>query len=135
MMSDTATTSRAEAVRRHMEATGVDEDAAHAIYHDDAVLEFPQSGERFEGVAKFRAWREQYPGKVRLDVREVRGCGDIWVGECGISYDDGPWQPALAILEFRGDGVSRETIYVAEPFDAPEWRAQYRAAPLGVSGS
>src|SRR3954454_13876895 len=89
MMSDTATIERAEAVRRHMEATGIDDDAAHAIYHDDAVLEFPQSGERFEGVANFRAWREQYPGKVRIDVREIRGCGDLWVAECGVSYDGG----------------------------------------------
>jgi hypothetical protein len=134
MMSDTATIERAEAVRRHMEATGIDDDAAHAIYHDDAVLEFPQSGERFEGVANFRAWREQYPGKVRIDVREIRGCGDLWVAECGVSYDGGPWQAGLAILEFRGDQASRETIYVAEPFEAPAWRAQYRAdAPVSAS--
>jgi hypothetical protein len=25
-------------------------DAAHEIYYEDAVLEFPQSGERFEGT-------------------------------------------------------------------------------------
>ena len=41
------------ALRRHWDHSGVDEDVAHEIYHDDAVLEFPQSGERFEGVWMF----------------------------------------------------------------------------------
>ena len=51
-----------------------DEDAAHQIYLDDAVLEFPQSGERFDGVGNFREWRRQYPAtKVEFDVRRVRG--------------------------------------------------------------
>jgi hypothetical protein len=42
------------ALRRHWEQSGKDEDAAHEIYHRDAVLEFPQPGERFEGVENFR---------------------------------------------------------------------------------
>ncbi|MDQ0820721.1 hypothetical protein QFZ79_003092 [Arthrobacter sp. V4I6] len=37
-----------QALRRHWEYSGKDEDISHEIYHDDAVLEFPQSGERFE---------------------------------------------------------------------------------------
>ena len=49
------------ALKRHWDYTGKDEDIAHEIYHDDAVLEFPQSGERFEGVANFREWRRRYP--------------------------------------------------------------------------
>ena len=39
-------------LERHWEYAGTDQDIAHEIYHDDAVLEFPQSGERFEGVAE-----------------------------------------------------------------------------------
>ena len=31
-----------------------DPDLSHAMYNDDAVLEFPQSGERFVGVENFR---------------------------------------------------------------------------------
>ncbi len=34
-------------VRRHWKYLGKDSDRAHEMYHDDAVLEFPQSGERF----------------------------------------------------------------------------------------
>jgi hypothetical protein len=64
-----------------------------------------------------------------LEMRNLRGQGNLWVVEGAISYDGGPWQPAVNILEFRGDKVDRETIYVTEPWDAPEWRARWRAAP------
>jgi hypothetical protein len=45
-----------------------------------------------------------------------------------------------SIVEFRGDKVSRETAYSMEPWEAPEWRARWRAAPPrpqngGASGS
>jgi hypothetical protein len=90
---------------------------------------FPQSGERFEGVANFREWRNEYPASVTLEVRDLRGEGDLWVVEGSISYDSGPGQPAVNILEFRGDKVARETIYVTEPWEAPQWRAKWRAAP------
>jgi ketosteroid isomerase-like protein len=116
-------------IRRYWENTGNDAYAAHEMYHDDAVLEFPQSGERFEGVANFREWRSQYPAGVVLELRDMRGEGDLWVVEGTISYDDGPRQPAVNILEFRDDRVARETIYVTEAWDAPEWRARWRAAP------
>jgi hypothetical protein len=116
-------------IRRYWEHSGSDQDISHEIYHEDAVLEFPQSGERFEGVANFKEWRSQYPAGVALDMRNLRGQGDLWVVEGAISYDGGPWQCAVNILEFRGDKVDRETIYVTEPWDAPEWRARWRAAP------
>ena len=51
-----------EALERHWEHSGKDEDISHEIYHDDAVLEFPQSGERFEGVENFREWRDIMDG-------------------------------------------------------------------------
>ena len=43
------------ALERHWAAAGKDADIEQEIYHDDAVLEFPQSGERFEGVPNFKA--------------------------------------------------------------------------------
>ena len=66
-----------------------------------AVLEFPQSRERFEGLETFREWRAQYPGKVRLRPTRVVGDGDVWVGLAEISYEGGPWRPAVAVLEYR----------------------------------
>ncbi|HEY6749433.1 MAG TPA: nuclear transport factor 2 family protein [Mycobacteriales bacterium] len=106
-----------------------DSDGAHEIYTEDAILDFPQSGERFEGVSNLKAWRKDYPAKVDFDLRRVRGAEDVWVTEIGIRYDDGPWNYGVAIYEFRDGKVARETIYYAEPFPAPEWRAAWRAAP------
>ena len=97
---------------------------------DDAVLEFPQSGERFEGVENFREWRRQYPAtKVEFEIRRVRGGGDAWVVELRVRYDGGRWNYGVDILEFRGDKVARESIYVMDGFEAPEWRSPWWAEP------
>jgi SnoaL-like domain len=122
-------TERRALIRQYWEHTGRDQDVSHEIFHDDAVLEFPQSGERFEGVANFKEWRRQYPAGVTLEMRNLRGDGDLWVVEGVARYDDGPERPGINILEFKGDKVIRETIYVTEEWDAPEWRAPWRAAP------
>jgi hypothetical protein len=106
-----------------------EEEVASEIYAGDAVLEFPQSGERFEGVANFLEWRRNYPAtEIDFDVRRVRGGGDVWVAELGVRYDDGPPMFGVQIAEFRGDKVVRETIYVMDGFEAPEWRSRWRAA-------
>jgi ketosteroid isomerase-like protein len=106
-----------------------DPERSHEMYREDAVLEFPQSGERFEGVENFREWRSQYPAETSFDIGEIRGEGDVWVVELTVTYDNGPKNFGVSIHEFRDGKIARETIYVAEGFDAPEWRAQWRAAP------
>jgi hypothetical protein len=103
--------------------------ASHAMYHEDAVLEFPQSGERFDGVENLREWRSSYPADTTVEFREIRGAGDLWVAEISISYDDGPPMLGISILELRGEKIARESIYVTEGWEAPEWRARWRAAP------
>jgi SnoaL-like domain len=111
-----------------------DEDTAHSIYHQDAVLEFPQSGERFDGVAHFLPWRRQYPAKVEYAIDRISGQGDVWVGELRVRYDGGPWNYAIDLLEFRGDKVAHESIYVTDGWDAPDWRSQWWASPPRPSG-
>jgi hypothetical protein len=118
------------ALKHYFDNSATDEDVAHEIYVQDAVLEFPQSGERFEGVENFREWRRIYPADVDFEVGRVRGRDDIWIVELQVRYDGGATNYGVDILEFRGDKVSRETIYIAEGWQAPEWRARWRAAPL-----
>ena len=72
------------------------------MYDDDAVLEFPQSGERFEGVANIREWRSRYPGSVAYDIRRIRGADDIWVAEMTVSYDGGEPRYGVDVLEGLG---------------------------------
>jgi hypothetical protein len=69
------------ALKRHWEYGGKDEDISHEIYHDDAVLEFPQSGERFEGVENFREWRRQYPAQLAFHTRRISHRDDLVVVE------------------------------------------------------
>jgi SnoaL-like domain len=109
--------------------TSGDPELSHAMYHHDAVLEFPQSGERFEGVENLREWRSSYPAETTVEFREIRGRDNLWVVELSIRYDGGARNFGVSILEFRTDKIARESIYVTEGWDPPEWRAQWRAAP------
>ena len=118
---------RLDVVRRYWEYAGADVDRAQEIYHDDAVLEFPQSGERFEGVATFTEWRRQYPGDVTYRVRRVTARDDLVVVEVSVSYDGTTSMYGVQLLEFRDDKVARERIYVTEGWEAPEWRARWRS--------
>jgi hypothetical protein len=115
------------ALRRKWEYEAIDQEISSAIYHDDAILEFPQSQERFEGKDSFTAWRAAYPTPLRFKVRRLRGRGDFWVAENAISYDGGPWRLTCSILEFRGDKIARETIYITDRWEAPDWRAPWRS--------
>ena len=115
-------------LQRHWEFAATDQEIAHEIYHDDAILEFPQSQERFEGKAKFIAWRSLYPAALEFKIRRIRGQGSLWVAENSIRYDGGPWNYTCSILEFRGDKVAKETIYIMEGWETPDWRAPWRTA-------
>jgi hypothetical protein len=103
---------------------GVDLDKAHEIHHEDAVLEFPQSGERFVGKANILGFRKRFPVQVDYEPLRLRGCGDLWVMELRGVYGGDSTNPGYGawIVEFRGDKVQHETIYFGEPFPAPDWR-------------
>jgi hypothetical protein len=53
------------ALKRKWAYEGKDDDISHEIYHNDAVLEFPQSQERFVGKQNFLSWRKQYPASTK----------------------------------------------------------------------
>jgi drug/metabolite transporter (DMT)-like permease len=91
---------------------------------DDFVQEWPQSGERIRGKANARAINENYPGVPSAKLRDVRGSGDLWVGEMTLDYGRGPVH-SVSILEFRDGKLVKETDYFADPFEAPEWRSQW----------
>jgi hypothetical protein len=76
-----------------------------------------------------REWRSRYPGSVTYDMRRIRGADDIWVAEMTVSYDGDEPRYGVDILDIRSGKIVRETIYVGEPSDAPEWRADWRVTP------
>jgi len=101
-----------------------DFETEHRIYHEDAVLEYPQSGERTRGRRNIQGQRASQPSNKRFTVRRIIGGGDLWVTEFILSYDDKP-SYTVSIMEFRDNKVARETQYFADPFVAPTWRAQW----------
>jgi hypothetical protein len=94
----------------------------HALYAEDGVLEYPQSGERFHGRETIAAQRGGHPADRHFTVRRVSGSGDLWVSEVVISYDGAPTH-SVSIMEFSDGLVARETQYFADPFVPPAWRA------------
>ena len=100
-----------------------DVDTEHAIYAEDAILDYPQSGERFRGRSQIQAQRGGHPADRHFKVLRIRGGGDLWVNEVVITYDGVPTY-AVSVMEFTGDSVTHETQYFADPFQAPAWRAE-----------
>ncbi|MBN3756260.1 nuclear transport factor 2 family protein [Paraburkholderia sp. Tr-20389] len=115
-----------EVLDAHWRASSAgDLDAEHAIYVDDVVCEYPQSGERIVGRGNLQALRGYHPDKpAGFAVRRIQGSGNLWLTEYSIDYKT---QRALvvSIMEFADGKVVRETQYFAEPFDAPQWRMQW----------
>ena len=111
------------ALDRHWAASDANDfETEHLIYHEDAVLDYPQSGERTRGRRNIQAQRSSQPSKKRFTVRRIVGCGDLWVTELVLTYDGKP-SDTVSIMEFRGDKVARETQYFADPFEPPAARA------------
>lgn len=109
-----------------------DIDTEHAIYADNAILDYPQSGERFRGRSRIRAQRGTHPAERHFTLLRIRGGGDVWVSECVISYDGVPTY-SVSVMELTGDQVTHETQYFADPFPAPASRAAL-AEPIGEEG-
>ena len=113
------------ALDRHWAASDAsDFETEHAIYRDDAVLEYPQSGERIRGRSNIQLSRTRQPNRKRFTVRRIIGAGDLWVTEFILAYDGKP-SYTVSIMEFAGDQVARETQYFADPFEPSPTRAQW----------
>ena len=113
------------ALDRHWTASDANDfEAEHDIYLEDAVLEYPQSGERILGRRNIQITRTNQPNKKRFAVRRVIGSGDLWITEFILTYDGRP-SYTVSIMEFSGDKVARETQYFANPFEASTGRAQW----------
>jgi hypothetical protein len=113
------------ALDQHWAASDANDfETEHLIYHEDAVLEYPQSGERTRGRRNIQGQRTSQPNKKRFTIRRIIGSGDLWVTEYILTYDGKP-SYTVSIMEFKGDKVARETQYFADPFMAPAFRAQW----------
>jgi hypothetical protein len=111
------------ALERHWAASDAgDFDAEHEIYCEDAVLSYPQSGERIRGRQNIQESRYLQPNRKRFAVRRILGGGDLWVSEFVLTYDEAP-SHAVSIMEFREGLVINETQYFGAAFDPAPSRA------------
>src|ERR1700730_14507574 len=99
-----------------------DFEAEHEIYRDDAVLDYPQSGERIRSRRNIQESRFVQPNKKRFTVRRIAGGGDLWVSEFVLTYDGVP-SYVVSIMEFRDGLVAHETQYFGDRFDPGPSRA------------
>jgi len=114
------------ALEQHWSASAAgDLDAEHDIYRENAVCEYPQSGERILGRENLKSLRGHHPGRPSgFSVHRISGSGNLWVTEYVINYEGKPVY-TVSIMEFEKGKCTRETQYFGDPFDAPSWRAQW----------
>ena len=111
------------ALERHWAASDANEfDAEHEIYHVDAALDYPQSGERIRGRHNIQESRYVQPNKKRFTVRRIIGGGDLWVTEFILTYDGIP-SYTVSIMAFREGKVVHETQYFADRFEPSPTRS------------
>jgi len=97
----------------------------YQISHEDYTMEMPQSRERIRGREKMRAFQEAYPNPPSIQVRRVLIRDGLWVLEGVNDYGGGQVYNVAVIIELKDGKMWRDTRYYAEPFEAPEWRAQW----------
>jgi ketosteroid isomerase-like protein len=113
------------ALQRHWAASDANDFATeHQIYRTDAILEYPQSGERIRGRANIQASRAAQPNAKHFTVRRMLGGGDLWITELVLTYDGQPFY-TVSIMEFEDGEVVRETQYFGEAFEPGPSRAQW----------
>ena len=102
-----------------------DVDGMDAVFHEDAVMEWPQSGERVVGGDNRRGIYRSFPQLPKISPRRIVGEGDIWVAEATLDYGDGAEYQTVFVFELRDGKIAKETAYWSQPFPAPEWRAAW----------
>src|ERR1700721_3997419 len=90
------------ALDQHWAASDANDfETEHRIYHEDAVLDYPQSGERTRGRANILKQRSIQPNQKRFTIQRIVGSGDLWVTEFILTYDNTP-SYTVSIMEFTG---------------------------------
>jgi hypothetical protein len=135
--------------RRYAEAScRLDLEAMASLRHPDWQASWPQSGERVVTDENYRRIVEGYPsGYPTSEVQRVvgaadrwvigpsntvhliAGSGDFWWSEWKMTYPDGRRYLCVELMELRDGAIWRETVYWAEPFEAPDWRAAWVSGP------
>jgi hypothetical protein len=97
----------------------------YELRHEEYVMEMPQSGESIRGREKMRAFQEAYPTPPSIQLRRILVREGLWVVEGVNDYGGGQIFDVVLIIELKDGKMWRDRRYYAQPFKAPEWRAQW----------
>jgi ketosteroid isomerase-like protein len=114
---------------------------------EDALWEYPQSGEHFRGLPNIRGQFENYPGMEpgTSELQEViggtvyaltpnytlvavDGSGDSGTAIVRVRYPDGSRWWAVNLYRLRDGKIAHSRTFFAPEFEPPEWRAPFREA-------
>jgi ketosteroid isomerase-like protein len=100
--------------------------AAAALFADDYVLAWPQSGERICGSANFVAINSAYPaaGAWRFTVERLLVEGEQAVTDVVVS-DGAVTARAITFTTVCEGRIASQVEYWPDPFEAPAWRAAW----------
>ena len=100
-------------------------DGMDEVFQDDAVMEWPQSGERIVSAENRRGVYHAFPNLPTITPRRMTGDDDLVVAEATLDYGDGAEYQTVFIFELRDGKIAKETAYWSQPFPAPEWRDRW----------
>jgi ketosteroid isomerase-like protein len=95
------------------------------VFHDDALMDWPQFSERIRGAENRRHVYRNIPALPTITPRRIFGEGDLWIAEATLDYGGGAVYSTVLIFEFRDGRIARETAYWATPAPPAEWRAEW----------
>lgn len=95
------------------------------LFHDDAVMDWPQSDEKVVGAENRRGIYQAFPALPTITPRRMVSDGDLVVAEASLDYGGGAEYKTVFIFEFRDGKIAKETAYWSEAFEAPAWRAKW----------
>ena len=99
---------------------------AAQLMHDEFTLEWPQSGERIRGRENFAKLNTAYPAedKWRFIINSIVADGEVVVTD--VSVTDGIKRDrVITFSTIRDEKIWKQIEFWPEPFEAPEWRAQW----------
>lgn len=95
------------------------------LFHEDAIMDWPQSGEQIIGGENRRAVYKSFPKLPTITPKRIIGAGDLVIAEASLDYGDSKEFKSVFIFEFDAGKIKREIAYWSEPFEAPAWRAKW----------
>ena len=95
------------------------------LFRDDAIMDWPQSGERVVGAENRRGIYNAFPSLPNITPRRMISDGEIVVAEAELDYGSGSKYMTVFVFEFKDGKIAKETAYWSEPFEAPKWRSKW----------